>query len=203
MNREPQEPVPERRTSPDDERRLLARVADGDRSAFAALYRRYRRPLSAYLARLTGRVEEVEELVDDTLLVVWERAGDFRGRSRPSSWIFGIAHRKGLKSLERRSRRGGDASLAEISEPSHRRTPDRAWDRRELAELVGEALSRLPAEQRSVVVLTYHHGLSYPEIAEVVGCPVGTVKSRMFHARRKLAGLLPELGVGANPGEER
>ena len=91
----------------DDEAVLLARIAAGDREAFAALYRRYRRPLAAYLARVTGRLEEVDELVDDTLLVVWNRAASFAGRSRPSTWIFGIAYRKALKSLERRSRRAG------------------------------------------------------------------------------------------------
>jgi RNA polymerase sigma factor (sigma-70 family) len=184
-----------------DEPALLDRVARGDREAFAALYRRYQRPLAAYLARLTGGLEGVDELVDDTLLVVWRRAASFAGRSRPSTWIFGIAYRKALKALEKRSRRRDDAALGSVREPVERRTPEGAWDRRERAALVIAALEHLSPEQRAVVVLTYYQGLSYPEIAELVGCPLGTVKTRMFHARRKLAALLPELGVDGG-GEE-
>ena len=183
-----------------DEAILLERVAAGDREAFAALYRRYQRPLAAYLARLTGRLEEVDELVDDTLLVVWHRAASFAGRSRPSTWIFGIAYRKGLKSLERRARRLDGGALDDVAEPVERRTPEAASQRRETASAVNAALALLSPEQRAVVVLTYFQGLSYPEIAEVVDCPLGTVKTRMFHARRKLAALLPGLGVGAASG---
>lgn len=184
------------------ERRLLGRVAEGDREAFAALYRRYHRPLFGYLLRVTGRLELTEELVDDVLLVVWRKAATFEGRSRVSSWVFGIAYRKALKRLERRDRRPEDTPLADAPPAVERHTPEQSWDRRERAAAVAEALSTLPSEQRSVVVLTYYHGLSYPEIAEVLDCPVGTVKSRMFHARRKLAARLPELGFGAAATEE-
>lgn len=186
--------------APEQDRRLLDRVAEGDREAFAALYRRFHRPLFGYLLRVTGRLELAEELVDDVLLVVWRKASTFEGRSRVSSWVFGIAYRKALKRLERRDRRPEAAPLADAPPAVELHTPERAWDRRERAAAVAEALSTLPTEQRSVVVLTYYRGLSYPEIAEALDCPVGTVKSRMFHARRKLARLLPGLGFGG--GEE-
>jgi len=206
-----------------DDADLLARVGCGDREAFDELYRRYRRPLAAYLARLTGEPDAADELADDTLLVVWRRADRFAGRSRPSTWIFGIAYHKALKALERRGRRervfppldddrrheGRPPARREPRAPN-REAPDRAAARRELAGRMAEALAHLPAEQRAAVVLTYHHGLSYPEIAEVLDCPLGTVKTRMFHARRKLAKLLPELGgtpdgapAGASEPEER
>jgi len=198
-------PSPAPDSGADDDGALLARVGRGDREAFDALYRRFRRPLAAYLSRLTGEPDAADELVDDTLLVVWRRAGGFAGRSRPSTWIFGIAYHKALKALERRGRRerifppaAGDEGGARAQEPRSpaREAPDRAAAQHELAGRMAEALARLPAEQRATVVLTYHHGLSYPEIAEILGCPVGTVKTRMFHARRKLAKLLPELGSG-------
>jgi RNA polymerase sigma-70 factor (ECF subfamily) len=190
-----------RATQPrDDDATLLARIEGGDRDAFATLYRRYHRPLFAYLVRLTGRRGLSEELVDDVLLVVWRRAGSFAGRSKPSSWIFGIAHRKGMKGLEKLRRRPPGAALDDVPEPAADDSPSRTQDRRELAGVMARALAALPADQRAVVVLTYHHGLAYPQIAEVVGCPVGTVKSRMFHARRKLAGLLPP-GFAAVPSE--
>lgn len=184
-----------------DELALLERVRRGDRSAFEAIYHRFHRPLGAYLLRLIRRPEAVDELVDDTLLVVWKGAGRFDGRSRLSTWIFGIAYRKALKALEKRSRRRDDAALGTAGEPVERHTPEGAWDRRERAALVTAALEHLSPEQRAVVVLTYYQGLSYPEIADLVGCPLGTVKTRMFHARRKLAALLPELGVDGGAEE--
>ena len=184
------------RPPPEEDRTLLQRVARGDREAFAALYRRFHRPLFGYLLRVTGRQELAEELVDDVLLVVWRKAATFEGRSKVSSWVFGIAYRKALKRLQRRDRRPHDAPLADAPPAVESHTPERAWDNRERAAAVAEALSTLPPEQRSVVVLTYYRGLSYPEIADTLGCPVGTVKSRMFHARRKLAALLPGLGFG-------
>jgi len=178
-----------------DDDGLLDRIADGDRAAFDAVYRRYYRPLFSFLMRMVGDPEATEELVDDTLLVVWQRADSFAGRSRPSTWIFGIAHRKGLKHLEKRGRRPHRSPLEESAEPvAPGDTPERTWDRRELANVVGAALTRLSVEQRTVVVLAYHQGLSYPEISQIVGCPLGTVKTRMFHARRKLARLLPHYG---------
>ena len=188
-----------------DDAALLARIGRGDREAFDELYRRYRRPLAAYLSRLSGEPDVADELVDDTLLVVWRRAGRFAGRSRPSTWIFGIAYHKALKALDRRGRRervfppGSEREEGprppEPRAPA-REAPDRTAARHELGARMAEALARLPSEQRAAVVLTYHHGLSYPEIAEALGCPVGTVKTRMFHARRKLARMLPELGGG-------
>jgi len=179
----------------DDDGVLLARVAAGDRAAFDAVYRRFYRPLFSFLMRLTDDPESTEELVDDTMLVVWQSAASFAGRSRASTWVFGIAHRKGLKHLERRGRQPRRSPLDAGNEPvAAGDTPDRTWDRRELASAVGAALTRLSVDHRTVVVLAYHHGLSYPEISEIVGCPLGTVKTRMFHARRHLARLLPAYG---------
>ena len=171
---------------------LLAGVRRGDRAAFEALFRRFHRPLAAYLLRLTGRPEAVDELVDDTLLVVWRQPDRFDGRSRLSTWIFGIAYKKALKHLERQRREASRTGESDAEPVAPEDGPERLHVRRELARQVAAALDRLPAEQRGVVVLTYYHGLSYPEISEVMDCPVGTVKTRMFHARRKLAHLLAD-----------
>ena len=178
-----------------DELALLDRVRRGDRSAFEAIYHRFHRPLAAYLLRLIGRPQAVDELVDDTLLVVWKSAGRFDGRSRLSTWIFGIAYRKALKHFERQRREARRSGEVEGEPVAPGDDPERRHARRELARQVLAALDRLPAEQRGVVMLTYYQGLSYPEIAEVMDCPLGTVKTRMFHARRKLARLLAEQGA--------
>lgn len=180
---------------------LLAGVRRGDRAAFEALFRRFHRPLAAYLLRLTGRPEAVDELVDDTLLVVWRQPDRFDGRSRLSTWIFGIAYKKALKHLERQRREASRTGESDAEPVAPEDGPERRHVRRELARRVAAALDRLPAEQRGVVVLTYYHGLSYPEISEVMDCPVGTVKTRMFHARRKLAPLLADVAAAAREDE--
>jgi RNA polymerase sigma-70 factor (ECF subfamily) len=193
--------------APDDEHALLRRVAAQDRKAFEALYQVYYRRLFAYLFKVTRRGELVEELVNDVMLAVWTGAARFDGRSRVSTWIFGIAYHKALKALARAaaapaayasadaSREEREPALAAASEE-----PESLITRRELASTLGKALGALSPEQRAVVELTYYYELSYHEISDIVGCPVNTVKTRMFHARRRLRELLPRLGVSSHTG---
>ncbi|MGH8259502.1 MAG: sigma-70 family RNA polymerase sigma factor, partial [Steroidobacteraceae bacterium] len=123
----------------------------------------------------------------DTFWVVWQRAGDFRGASLVSTWVLGIAYRRALKSLKRlRPAVAPDESAIEPSEEP--------WQHAELSEWLSVALARLPLEQRTVLELAYTVGHSCEEIAAIMECPVNTVKTRMFHARRKLKVLLEALG---------
>ena len=187
----------------DDELSLLHRIAAKDRGAFEEMYTLYYRRLFSYLFKLTRRAELVEEVLNDVMLVIWRKAASFDGRSRPSTWIFGIAYHKAMKGLARRrpaEQQGGDERDREPIEPVEREEPESLLARRELASTLGRALLAISAEQRAVVELTYYHGLSYQEISEVVGCPVNTVKTRMFHARRRLRDLLPEMGVSSHVG---
>ncbi|MEA2602157.1 MAG: hypothetical protein QOF89_3149 [Acidobacteriota bacterium] len=183
---------------PDDELVLLRRVATKDRKAFEALYHIYYRRLFGYVLKLTRKADVVEEVVNDVMLAIWSHAPGFDGRSRPSTWIFGIAYHKALKALARRPPAAEDG--AEGPEPVAADEPESLAARRELATVLGRALHSLSPEQRAVVELTYYYGLAYAEIAEIVGCPVNTVKTRMFHARRRLKELLPELGVSSHAG---
>jgi RNA polymerase sigma-70 factor, ECF subfamily len=181
------------------EMRLLARVAEGDRQAFQELYVAYHRRLARFLTRLTHGYPIAEEIINDTMYVVWRKAGDFRGQSQVSTWIMGIAYRRALKSLKRESTAArlpftpGDEDVQAI-DPTQRAD--------ELHEWIGHALDQLPAEQRMVVELTYYVGLSCQEIAAIMECPVNTVKTRMFHARRKLRASLPRQG-GFDEGDTR
>jgi RNA polymerase sigma factor (sigma-70 family) len=184
---------------PDDELALLRRVATKDRRAFEALYHLYYRRLFGYLLKLTRRAELVEEALNDVMLAVWKGAPGFDGRSRVSTWIFGIAYHKALKALARRS---DDTAEEDVQrpEPLDIEEPESLAVRKELAGVLGRALGALPAEQRAVVEMTYYYGLAYQEIAEIMGCPVNTVKTRMFHARRRLKELLPGLGISSYAG---
>jgi len=184
---------------PNDELALLRRVAAKDRKAFEALYHLYYRRIFGYLLKLTRRVDLVEEVLNDVMLAVWKGAASFDGRSRVSTWIFGIAYHKALKVLVRRPEEPAEED-GERPEPLDSEEPESLAVRRELAGVLGRALGALPAEQRAVVELAYYYGLAYQEIAEIVGCPVNTVKTRMFHARRRLRNLLPGLGISSYTG---
>ncbi len=183
---------------PNDELALLRRVAAKDRKAFEALYHLYYRRLFGYLLKLTRRADLIEEVLNDVMLAVWNGASGFDGRSRASTWIFGIAYHKALKALARRPEEPDEP--ADRPEPVDAEEPESLAARRELAGVLGRALGALPPDQRAVVELTYYYGLPYQEIAEIVGCPVNTVKTRMFHARRRLKEMLPGLGISSWAG---
>jgi len=170
---------------------LLRDVARGDRRALDALYLGYHRRLARFLARIAPQYETVEEIINDTFLVVWQRAKEFRGASRVSTWIIGIAYRIALKSLRRNDGLVRAQRYDALPEPWTEPMKDD-----ELRDWVARGLSHLPAEQRLTLELAYNLGHSIEEIAEITDSPVGTVKARMFHAREKLRHYLPALGGG-------
>lgn len=176
---------------------LLARVAERDRRALTELYRRYHGPILRFVQRLTGDIETANEAVNDVMLVVWQRASSFAGKSKVSTWILGIAYKRAMKlggRLHRWTTRFKAAEWSEVVERSEN-LPGLTNDLVE-RDLMYRAIQQLPAKQRAVVELTYYFGHSYDEIAAIVDCPVNTVKTRMFHARARLRELLPRLGYG-------
>lgn len=172
---------------------LVRRTQQRDRDAFQELYGIYHRRLARFLTRMIRQYDIAEEVINDTMWVVWQRAGDFRGSSQVSTWIMGIAYRRALKSLRRAALH---LQLADADGAAEGSDGGEAVDHADQAQLVTRALARLPVEQRLVVEFTYYLGYSCADIAEIMECPVNTVKTRMFHARRKLRTLLPQLGDG-------
>ncbi|MYM95444.1 RNA polymerase sigma factor [Duganella vulcania] len=171
-----------------EEVRLVARIAAGDKLAFEALYRIYFPRLSRFIGRMARNVALIEEVVNDTMLVVWQKAATFDGTCKVSTWVFAIAYRKTLKGLKASDEPvESDASLYEDDSGNQ---PEQTMKRQQLQQTVAEALDQLPAAQRAVMVLTYYHDMAYSDIAEVVECPLNTVKTRMFHARHRLKDLL-------------
>ena len=173
---------------------LLDRVAQGDTGAFESLFRRYRPRLRRYLDRRTRAPELIDEIVNDTMLVVWRRAATFDLRSCASTWIIGIARRVGLKATAS-ARPPVETCEAERADETN--LPEHRLAQRELQSRLADALRALSAEQRAVNELAYFKGLSCREIAGVLGCPADTVKTRMFHARRRLKVLLAQLAEDA------
>jgi RNA polymerase sigma factor (sigma-70 family) len=172
------------RASARDEGELIARVARQDLQAFERLYRIYQPRLARFLATLLKRPQLIEEVLDDTMMVVWQTAGNFRGSSKPSTWIFAIAYRKACKARLRWPDPIEDPEQdARVStDPA----PDEQLHQQGLHDSLVRAMDQLSPDHRAVVDLTYFHGMGYREIADIVDCPVDTVKTRMFHARRRL-----------------
>jgi len=175
----------------ESERELLARIARGDRAAMQKLYFAYHRRLHRFLAR-TLPPDQVDEVINDTMFVVWRHAGDFRGDSRLSTWLLGIAYRIALKRLKRDGGRSM-ASYDQLETTDVGLADDSGATQREQREWLDRALRTLPAVQRLAVELAYFMGHSCDEIAVMTSCPVNTVKTRLFHARERLRALLPQL----------
>lgn len=170
---------------------LLAAVKRGQRPEFDALYRLYHPRLWRFLVHMMRQPDAIEEVLNDTMMVVWQRADSFDGRSKLSTWIFGIAYRKALKAL---SRQDLPVDGDDVEEPVDLGPgPEQRLGLEQLRGRLREALSELSMEHRAVVELCYFHDMAYAEIADVVGCPPETVKTRMFYARRRLRVLLDDL----------
>ncbi len=179
---------------------LIERVVRRDEAAFAALYERYYTRLQRFVVRTTGYLGSAEETINDVMYVVWEKAGSFRADSKASTWIFGIAHNKALKSLKREL--GGNAtpktSLTdiEVSDPANQA------QQMETEGWLSAALTELSPQHRATVELSYYHGMSCNEIAQIMDCNESTVKTRMFYARKRLRTRLPELAEGNRPARD-
>ena len=127
-------------------------------------------------------------MLDDTLMVVWDRPDGYDGTSKVSTWIFAIAYRKALKSLRRWDEPMEDEK--QDLHPSGEAGPEQRLGERQIQEVLMGAIGELSADHRAVVDLAYFHDIGYREIAEIMDCPVDTVKTRMFHARRHLKARL-------------
>src|SRR5215813_4614505 len=145
-----------------DDLACLTLIAQGDRAAFERLYRRYYDRLFRFVLRVTGRMNLVEDVINDTMIVIWRKAGEYRGAAQASTWIFGIAYRKALKAISRELRSPELVDeLPEIEAP-----PSDTVDRDGLHAAIRQAVMQLPPEHRAVVDLTFFSNKSYDEVAQ-------------------------------------
>ncbi len=183
---------------PDADIELVARVATGDKQAFETLFTDYGERVFRYAHRLIHDVPRAEEVTNDVMIEVWKNAAKFEGRSKVSTWILGITRHLALNAVRGKKLDTVDVDLApEIVDPSESAEQGALGDEREdLKQKLRAALAELSADHRDVIELTFFHGCSYQEIAAIVDCPENTVKTRMYHARKQLQGILPGLGLG-------
>jgi RNA polymerase sigma-70 factor (ECF subfamily) len=179
----------------DTDLELVARIATGDRRAFETLFRHYGERVFRYAHRLINDVTKAEEVTNDVMLEVWKSAPRFEARSQVSTWILGITRHLALNAVRRKQLDTVEMDDAPPVADDQAPTAGMAHDQAVLERGIRAALADLSADHRDVIELTFFHGLTYPEIAVLVGCPENTVKTRMFHARKQLQRLLRGRGL--------
>jgi len=184
---------------------LIEAHCRGDSAAFGEIVRRYGDGVFGYLMKMSKNRQEAEDLFQETFKRVHEKAHTFRG-SQFRSWLFTIATNLAIDGMRRRRRMrvvslnqkldctdrdGEELSAVALADDSYE--PSQEAAKAEQVEKVREAIESLPARQRATLVLAYYQQLSYPEVAKVMGCSLGTVKTQMYRALRALAQKLPDV----------
>jgi RNA polymerase sigma-70 factor, ECF subfamily len=173
---------------------LIGRIANGDRLAMQVLFARHHVRVFRFVVRLVRNETTAEDLISEVFLDVWRQANRFEGRSAVSTWLLAIARFKALSALRRRPEEELDEDTAgAIEDPSD--DPEIVLEKKDKSALIRKCLTGLSAEHREIIDLVYYHEKSVEEVAEIVGIPENTVKTRMFYARKKLAELLKAEGI--------
>jgi RNA polymerase sigma-70 factor (ECF subfamily) len=168
---------------------LLLVAAGGNEEAFNELYQRFEIPLYNYIFSLVHEEAVAEDLLQEVFVAAWNSAGRFRGDAKVRTWLFHIAHNKSVSWLRRHRKH---TTLEDLDEMVGSGDPENQMLETWRNTQMRCALDKLSPQHRAVVELAFYYELSYNEIAKIVGCPVGTVKSRMNHARRYLSIMLQE-----------
>ena len=172
---------------------LIGRIASGDRLAMQVLFARHHVRVFRFILRLVRDELAAEDLISEVFLDVWRQAGRFEGRSAVSTWLLAIARFKALTAMRRKPDEELDEETAEaIEDPAD--NPEVVLAKKDKSAAIRKCLSGLSAEHREIIDLVYYHEKSVEEVAEIVGIPENTVKTRMFYARKRMAELLKSCG---------
>src|SRR6516165_3695788 len=180
----------------DSDERLVEQVAAGDRVAMQVLYARHHLRVYRFVLRIVNDAATAEDLTSDAFLDVWKDASRFKGRSQVSTWILSIARYKALAALRRRTNDRLDNVIA-CSIPDDADGPEAILQKENESAILRQCLTQLSPAHREVIDLVYYHEKSIAEVAEIIGAPPNTVKTRMFHARKRVAALLDARGFDA------
>jgi RNA polymerase sigma-70 factor (ECF subfamily) len=174
---------------------LVGAVAGGDRRAMQALYLRHRVRIYRFVLRLVGDAASAEDIVSEVFLDVWRQADGFKAKSRVSTWLLAIARHKALSARRARLHEQlDDGAASAIADPAD--DAETILDRQDRGAIIRQCLSQLSAIHREVLDLVYYHEKSVEEVAKIVGVSAGTVKTRMFYARKRMENLLETAGAG-------
>jgi RNA polymerase sigma-70 factor (ECF subfamily) len=173
---------------------LIRRIEAGEQLALKTLYARHHVKIFRFAMRILRSESTAEDVVSEVFLDVWRHAANFGGRSEASTFLLAVARNKAYSHLrKRREDELDEAQANEIEDLSD--TPEASVQKKNKSELLRACLQRLSREQREVMDLVYYHDKPIEEVAEIVGIPAGTVKTRMFHARKRLAELAKAAGI--------
>ena len=180
---------------------LVQTAVAGREASFEELVRRYQRPIAAYVYRMVGDYDSALDLTQEVFIKVYNSLARYRSEFKFSTWIYKIAHNAAIDHLRRHAVReqaltgSVDSERREVAIESRRPTPEQESERRERRSEIESVVQMLQASYRELIVLRHSHDLSYDEIAEVTGLPLGTVKNRLFRAREAMRDLLVQRGI--------
>lgn len=180
---------------------LVHAALAGRQTSFEELVRRYQRPIAAYVYRMVGDYDVALDLTQEVFIKVYNSLARYRAEYKFSTWIYKIAHNAAIDHLRRYALREQaltgefDGDRASVAIESRRLTPEQESEREERRSEIESVVDALPAAYRELIVLRHSHDLSYDEIADVTGLPLGTVKNRLFRAREAMRDLLKRRGI--------
>lgn len=183
------------------DRELVATAVDGVEGSFEELVRRYQRPISAYVYRMVGNYESALDLTQEIFIKVYSSLRRYREEFKFSTWIYKIAHNSAVDHLRRNATReqslvvttGGEQF--DLPVESKRPSPEQESERKERRGEIESVVRALPCNYRELIILRHSQDLSYEEIVDVTGLPLGTVKNRLFRAREMMRQLFIEKGI--------
>ncbi len=173
---------------------LIQRIAAGDKAAMRTLFARHQLRMYRFVLRIVSDATLAEDVVSETFIEVWQHAGTFQGRSSVATWLLGIARYKALAAQRRRPTVSLDCKSAQnVVDPLH--DPEAEVGKQDARTAIRRALTALSREHAEIIDLVYYQEKSIREIAEILGIPENTVKTRMFYARRRLAAIIAAAGI--------
>src|SRR5437764_12948639 len=182
---------------------LVKTAIAGREAAFVELVRRYQRPIAAYVYRMVGDYDSALDLTQEVFIKVYNSLARYRSEFKFSTWIYKIAHNAAIDHVRRHAVReqaltgSVDGERREVAIESRRLTPEQESERKERCSEIESVVQLLQASYRELIVLRHSHDLSYDEIADVTGLPLGTVKNRLFHAREAMPDMLVQRGINS------
>jgi RNA polymerase sigma-70 factor (ECF subfamily) len=171
---------------------LVGLIDQGDKHAMQVLFGRYNVRTFRFLMRFVDSKSMAEDFVSEVFIDVWRHAGQYEARSQVSTWLLAIARHKALSALRRRSTDADNDAIEFIEDPGD--NPEVAMQKTERSAILLDCLKQLSPAHREIIDLVYYHERSIDDVAEIIGVPQNTVKTRMFYARRGIAKLLAAQG---------
>jgi RNA polymerase sigma-70 factor, ECF subfamily len=180
--------------TPVSDEKLIKQIAQGNKLAMRALFARHRVRVYRFVLRILRDSALAEDVVSEAFIDAWQHADRFQGRSSVSTWLLGIARHKALSACQRRPGESLDCEMA-LNAVDPADNPEVELGRKDTASIIRRCLSALSPEHAEIIDLVYYQEKSIKEIAEILGIPDSTVKTRMFYARKRLAALVVAQGI--------